>query len=73
MEFEAIKLINEPTTAEIFYEHRWKSNKDVLIFDLHKRTFDVSIVKFKGKDYYILVSINEDHLEDDDFTQRIFE
>ena len=49
MGFEAIKLINETTAATIFYEHRWKSNKErnVLIFDLYKRTFDVSIVKIR--------------------------
>ncbi len=44
--FEDIKLINEPTTTAIAYRDIIKSNKErnVLIFDLQKITFDVSIV-----------------------------
>ena len=37
--------------------------KELLMFQLLKL----------GKNYYILVSINEDHLDDEDFTQRIIE
>ena len=43
---------------------------NVLIFDLQKRTFDVSIVKINGNDYYVLVSINEENLGGEYFTKK---
>ena len=71
--FEDIKLINEPTAAAIAYGDSIKSNKErnVLIFDLGGGTFDVSIVKIKGSDYYVLTSLGEEHLGGEDFNQRI--
>ena len=72
--FEDIKLINEPTAAAIAYGDIWKSDKErnVLIFDLGGGTFDVSIVKIKGIDYYVLASLGEEHLGGEDFNQRLF-
>ena len=71
--FEEIQLINEPTAAAIAYGNIIKSDKErkVLIFDLGGGTFDVSIVKIKGNDYYVLASLGEEHLGGEDFNQRI--
>ena len=54
--FEDIKLINEPISAAIDYGDIRKSDKDrnVLIFDLQKRSFDVNIVKIIGNKYNVL-------------------
>ncbi len=73
--FEDIKLINEPTAAAIAYGDIIKSDKErkVLIFDLGGGTFDVSIVKIKGNDYYVLASLGEEHLGGEDFNQKIIE
>ncbi len=70
---EVVKLINEPTAAAIAYGDIWKSNKEknVLIFDLGGGTFDVSIVKIKGNEYHVLVSLGEEHLGGEDFNQRL--
>ena len=67
--FEDIKLINEPTAAAIAYGNIIKSDKErkVLIFDLGGGTFDVSIVKIKGNEYNVLVSLGEEHLRGEDF------
>ena len=71
--FEVIKLLNEPTAAAIAYGDIIKSYKErnVLIFDLGGGTFDVSIVKIKGKEYNVLVSLGEEHLGGEDFNQRL--
>ncbi len=60
---EVIKLLNEPTAAAIAYGDSIKSDKErnILIFDLGGGTFDVSVVKIKGIDYYVLASIGEEH------------
>ena len=73
--FENIKLINEPTAAAIAYGDIIKSKEErkILIFDLGGGTFDVSIVKIKGNEYYVLASIGEEHLGGEDFNQRIIE
>ena len=71
--FEDIELINEPTAAAIAYGDIIKSDKErnVLIFDLGGGTFDVSIVKIKGNEYNVLVSLGEEHLGGEDFNQRL--
>ena len=71
--FEDIELINEPTAAAIAYGDIIKSNKErnVLIFDLGGGTFDVSIVKIKGKEYNVLASLGEEHLGGENFNQRL--
>ena len=67
--FEDIKLINEPTAAAIAYGNirESKEERKVLIFDLGGGTFDVSIVKIKGNEYNVLVSLGEEHLRSEDF------
>ncbi len=71
--FEEIELINEPTAAAIAYGDIIKSNKErnVLIFDLGVRTFDVSIVKIKGNEYNVLASLGEGNLGGENFNQRL--
>ena len=55
--FDEIKLINEPTAAAIAYRDIIKSNKERNVLN-----FDVSIAKIEGNEYYILISLVEEHL-----------
>ena len=72
---EVIKIINEPTAAAIAYGFENKNNKErkVLIFDLGGGTFDVSILKIKGSEYYVLSSCGDAHLGGEDFNQRLID
>jgi molecular chaperone DnaK len=72
---EIYKLINEPTASTIAYGNIIQSDNErkVLIFDLGKGIFDVSIVKIKGNEYIVLALIGEEHLGGEDFNQRIIE
>ena len=74
---EIVKIINEPTAAAIAYGHirKYESNKEwkILIFDLGGGTFDVTILKIIGLDYYVLASLGEEHLGGEDFNQRLIE
>ena len=74
---EIVKIINEPTAAAIAYGHirKCESNKEwkILIFDLGGGTFDVTILKIIGLDYYVLASLGEEHLGGEDFNQRLIE
>ena len=71
---EVIKIINEPTAAAIAYAETIntdKKEKKVLIFDIGGGTFDVSILKIKNNEYYVLSSCGESHLGGEDFNQRL--
>ena len=73
---EVIKIINEPTAAAIAYAETIntdKKEKKVLIFDIGGGTFDVSILKIKNNEYYVLSSCGESHLGGEDFNNRLEE
>ena len=73
---EVIKIINEPTAAAIAYAETINTDtkeKKVLIFDIGGGTFDVSILKIKNNEYYVLSSCGESHLGGEDFNQRLEE
>ena len=71
---DVIQMINEPTSAAIAYAETIntdKKEKKVLIFDIGGGTFDVSILKIKNNEYYVLSSCGESHLGGEDFNQRL--
>ena len=73
---EVIRIINEPTAAAIAYAKTINSDnneKKVLIFDIGGGTFDVSILKIKNNEYYVLSSCGESHLGGEDFNNRLEE
>ncbi len=73
---EVIKIINEPTAAAIAYAETINTDtkeKKVLIFDIGGGTFDVSILKIKNNEYYVLSSCGESHLGGEDFNNRLEE
>ena len=73
--FENIRIINEPTAAAIAYglENFSEEERKVLVFDLGGGTFDVSILKIKGKKFEVLTSCGDSHLGGEDFTIRLTE
>ena len=65
----------KPTAAAIAYGYiiQLDNERKVLIFNLVKGIFDVSIVEIKGNEYIVFASIDEEHLGGEDFNQRIIE
>ena len=73
-QLEVIKIINESTAAAIAYAkiiNTGKKKKKVLIFDIWRSTFDISILKIKNNEYYVLSSCGESDLDGEDFNQRL--
>ena len=73
---EVMRIINEPTAAAIAYAETINTDakeKKVLIFDIGGGTFDVSILKIKNNEYYVLSSCGVSHLGGEDFNQRLVE
>ena len=68
---EILRIINEPTAAAIAYGDSIKKDKErkVIIFDLGGGTFDVSVLKIKGNEYFVLASYGDDHLGGEDFNE----
>ena len=73
--FKNIRIINEPTAAAIAYglENFSEEERKVLVFDYGGGTFDVSILKIKGKKFEVLTSCGDSHLGGEDFTIRLTE
>ena len=64
--FEAVHLINEPTAAALAYLFEKESppnlERNILVYDFGGGTFDVSIVKGKGKHCQVLAVDGDCHL-----------
>jgi heat shock protein 5 len=74
---EVLRIINEPTAAALAYglQEKNEENKDgkILVFDLGGGTFDVSILKIKGKEFTVLASCGDPHLGGEDFNELLVE
>ena len=53
-----IRIINEPTAAAIAYGQKINSDKDkyVLVYDLGGGTFDVTLIRIRGKSFKVIVT-----------------
>ena len=73
--FNKIRIINEPTAAAIAYglDNFSDEERKVLIFDFGGGTFDISILKIKGKKFEVLTSCGDSHLGGEDLTLRLTE
>ncbi len=73
--FNKIRIINEPTAAAIAYglDNFSDQERKVLIFDFGGGTFDISILKIKGKKFEVLTSCGDSHLGGEDLTLRLTE
>ena len=69
------RIINEPTAAAIAYglDKKFKTEKNVLIFDLGGGTFDVSVLSLEEGLFEVKATNGHTHLGGEDFDNRIVE
>lgn len=72
--WKQVKLINEPTAAALAWVvERSFDNGLVLVYDWGGGTFDVSLVRVKNQDFYVLGTTGDAHLGGVDFDEMIFQ
>jgi len=68
-----IGLVNEPVAAALYYATSRQISGNTLVYDLGGGTFDVTIMKSKGRQMDILCSQGEHELGGIDFDEKIVE
>jgi heat shock protein 1/8 len=70
-----LRIINEPTAAAIAYglDKKFKTERNVLIFDLGGGTFDVSILSLEEGLFEVRATNGHTHLGGEDFDNRLVE
>jgi L1 cell adhesion molecule like protein len=70
-----LRIINEPTAAAIAYglDKKFKSERNVLIFDLGGGTFDVSLLSLEDGLFEVKATNGHTHLGGEDFDNRLVE
>ncbi|KAF6166419.1 hypothetical protein GIB67_034970 [Kingdonia uniflora] len=69
-----VRIINEPTAAAITYGLDKKGGeKNILVFNLGGRTFDVSILTIDNGVFEVLATNGDTHLGGEDFDYRIMD
>jgi heat shock protein 1/8 len=70
-----VRMINEPTAAAIAYglDKKFKTERNVLIFDLGGGTFDVSVLTLEEGLFEVLATNGHTHLGGEDFDNRLVE
>jgi len=64
---EVLRIINEPTAASLAYGLDKKQNETILVFDLGRGTFDVSILEVGDGIFEVLSTAGDTNLGGDDF------
>jgi len=70
-----LRIINEPTAAAIAYglDKKFKTERNVLIFDLGGGTFDVSLLSLEEGLFEVRATNGHTHLGGEDFDNRLVE
>lgn len=69
-----VKLINEPTAAALAWvEEKQFQQGLVLVYDWGGGTFDVSLVRVKNQDFFVLSTTGDSHLGGMDFDEMIYQ
>ena len=70
-----LRIINEPTAAAIAYglDKKFKTERNVLIFDLGGGTFDVSVLSLEEGLFEVRSTNGHTHLGGEDFDNRLVE
>lgn len=66
-------IINEPTSAAVYYASQKPIAGNILIYDLGGGTFDVTIAKVDGQSVSVITSAGDRHLGGKDFDLKIVE
>ncbi|XP_053133790.1 heat shock 70 kDa protein-like [Hemicordylus capensis] len=74
---QVLRVINEPTAAAIAYglnsSSKWKTKRNILIFDLGGGTFDVSILAVQDGIFEVMATAGDTHLGGEDFDKRLMD
>ena len=68
---EIIKIISEPIACAIACNQFSIKEKKVLIFYFGNGTLNISIIKIKENEYFILASCGEEYFSEDDFNEKL--
>ncbi|PAV61539.1 hypothetical protein WR25_09862 [Diploscapter pachys] len=69
-----LRLLNEPTAAALAYSQNVDiKDKTILVYDLGGGTFDISILKLKGRCTDIVATLGHTHLGGEDFDQCLMQ
>jgi molecular chaperone DnaK (HSP70) len=70
---DAIKIINEPTSASIAYgfEQEENINKNIIVYDFGGGTLDVTLLNINNGKYDIKATSGDTHFGGEDFTIRL--
>lgn len=72
--WKRVKLINEPTAAALAWViEKGIENGLVMVYDWGGGTFDVSLVRVKDRDFYVLSTTGDTRLGGMDFDEMIFQ
>lgn len=71
--FEVRRILNEPTAAALCYLSQDERDRTFLVYDLGGGTFDVSILRSKGKVTEVLASHGDTALGGDDFDRLLYD
>ncbi|KAL7719552.1 Endoplasmic reticulum chaperone BIP [Entamoeba marina] len=67
-----LRIINEPTAAAMAYGlDKFKTEKNVLVFDLGGGTFDVSLLNIEDNVFDVVSTSGDTHLGGSDFDQKV--
>lgn len=68
-----VRILNEPTAAAIAYgmDKEYKSERNILVYDLGGGTFDVSLLQIDEGVFEVLSTSGNTHLGGEDFDQRV--
>ena len=68
-----LRILNEPTAAAIAYgmDKDYKSERNILVYDLGGGTFDVSLLQIDEGVFEVLSTSGNTHLGGEDFDQRV--
>ncbi len=53
---DVLKIINEPTSAALYYGYNYSKNKTIMVYDLGGGTFDVNVISFDNGKTEVLAS-----------------
>ncbi len=68
---EVKRIINEPTAAALAYGIDKETDQKIMVYDLGRSTFDVSIIEMGDGVQEVLATAGNNRLGGDDFDQRI--
>lgn len=70
---DAIRIINEPTSASLAYGFNTKKNATIAVYDMGGGTFDITLMEIHEGVFHVLATNGNSNLGGEDFDNRIVE